>query len=173
MIDRNQLTQTQLAIVDECDRLALLLIEKNRQYGNSALEPIRVFSKAGPLAQLDVRMDDKLSRIVSGQLDDNEDPEMDLAGYLILKSVARKRAKAPDKDSLTGAAAENSYLDKLRALRNGREGSSGYVVPPVDDGDDDPAVVHVVPDRSSRTTLPEACLGRCAGGDKRFSGLAV
>ena len=161
MIDRNQLTQTQLAIVDECDRLALMLIEKNRQYGNSALEPIRVFSKAGPLAQLDVRMDDKLSRIVSGQLDDNEDSEMDLAGYLILKSVARKRAGAVDKDSLT--TAPNSYLEKLHALRHGREGSVGYVVPPVQDGDDDPAVVHVVPDRSSRTTLPEACLGALCG----------
>ena len=30
---------------------------------------------------------------------------------------------------------------------------AGYSVPPLDDGDDDPAVVHVVPDRTSRATL--------------------
>ena len=33
--------------------------------------------------------------------------------------------------------------------------SSGYSVPPLDDGDDDPAVVHIVPDRTSRATQPE------------------
>lgn len=37
-----------------------------------------------------------------------------------------------------------------------------YTIPPVQDGDDDPAV-HVVMDRSSRSTLPEACLGALCG----------
>ena len=30
-----------------------------------------------------------------------------------------------------------------------------YTVPPLQDGDDDPAVVHIVPDRTSRATQPE------------------
>lgn len=40
-----------------------------------------------------------------------------------------------------------------------------YTIPPIQDGDDDPAV-HIVPDKSSRSTLPPGCLGRlCGRGD--------
>ena len=150
-------------IKQECDDLCALLLDKNRRYGNSALEPIRVFSRAGVLEQLNVRMDDKLSRIVSGQEDDDEDAERDLAGYLILKSIARKLAAA-GKDAAPVARAVNSYLERLRALRHGREGSSDYAAPPfpVESGDD-PMVVHLVPDRSSRSTLPDECLGALCG----------
>lgn len=66
------------------------LLDKNRKYGNSALEPMRVFSRSGPTEQLDVRIDDKLSRIRSRQDDDDEDAEEDLLGYLLLKRVARR-----------------------------------------------------------------------------------
>jgi hypothetical protein len=66
-----------------------MLLEKNRKYGNSALEPIRVFSKAEPLEQIAVRMDDKLSRIKSAQGDDLEDAKLDLIGYLILEAIAK------------------------------------------------------------------------------------
>ena len=41
-----------------------------------------------------------------------------------------------------------------------------YTVPPLQDGDDDPVVVHIVPDKTSRSTLPSGCLGRlCGRGD--------
>jgi hypothetical protein len=41
-----------------------------------------------------------------------------------------------------------------------------YTIPPLDDGDDDPAVVHIVLDKTSRATLPSGCLGRlCGRGD--------
>jgi len=66
-----------------------MLLDKNRKYGNSALEPIRVFSKANPLEQIAVRMDDKLSRIKSAQNDDLEDAKLDLIGYLILEMIAK------------------------------------------------------------------------------------
>lgn len=66
------------------------LLDKNRKYGNSALEPMRVFSRSGPVEQLDVRIDDKLSRIRSRQDDDDEDAEEDLLGYLLLKRVAKR-----------------------------------------------------------------------------------
>lgn len=69
------------------------LIKKNRKYGNSALEPIRVFSKSATDEQLNVRMDDKLSRIKNRQHDEDEEPEFDLAGYLILKEVWRRYYK--------------------------------------------------------------------------------
>ena len=46
-------------ILDECLGIAEMLIEKNRAYGNSALQPVRVFSKASSEEQLLVRIDDK------------------------------------------------------------------------------------------------------------------
>lgn len=87
-----QFTEAQQAIVDVCDRLKDFLIEKNRKYGNSALEPVRVFSKASPEEQILVRMDDKLSRIRNRQNDDDEDPFLDLVGYLVLY-LAQKELK--------------------------------------------------------------------------------
>lgn len=66
-----------------------MLLDKNRKYGNSALEPMRVFSKAAPLEQIAVRMDDKLSRIKSAQGDDLEDAKLDLVGYLVLEAIAK------------------------------------------------------------------------------------
>ena len=79
-----QLTEAQQAIAEVCDKIKESLIEKNRKYGNSALDPIRVFSKATPEEQILVRMDDKLSRIKNRQNDDDEDPFLDLVGYLVL-----------------------------------------------------------------------------------------
>lgn len=74
----------------ECDAVKSLLLEKNRKYGNSALEPARIFSKASPVEQIFVRIDDKLTRIKNSQPDEDEDVVQDLIGYLILLRVARK-----------------------------------------------------------------------------------
>ena len=65
-----------------------LLKSKNKAYGNSALDPIRVFSKADPVEQLNVRIDDKLSRIMRGT-DSGEDTELDLIGYLVIRRIAK------------------------------------------------------------------------------------
>lgn len=64
------------------------LLAKNAAYGNSALEPCRAFSRADPLEQLNVRIDDKISRLQSGQ-PDNEDAAWDLLGYLVLREIAK------------------------------------------------------------------------------------
>jgi hypothetical protein len=85
-------TGTQAEIRAVCAELADMLCDKNRKYGNSALDPVRIFSKCDTLEQINVRIDDKLSRILSGQDDDTEEPEFDLAGYLILKRVKRRLA---------------------------------------------------------------------------------
>ena len=62
-----------------------MLEKKNADYGDSALKPIRVFSKQGPEEQLLVRMDDKISRIKSrGAKHYKEDTVVDLLGYLVL-----------------------------------------------------------------------------------------
>lgn len=78
-----------VAIIDVCLGLAELLLEKNRKYGNSALNPVRVFSKASATEQIRVRLDDKLSRLQSMQADDDEDVILDLMGYLVLLRIAQ------------------------------------------------------------------------------------
>ncbi|RCX32069.1 hypothetical protein [Thioalbus denitrificans] len=83
-------TLVQRLIREECDALCAMLLEKNRKYGNSALEPVRIFSRANPMEQLAVRLDDKLSRIRSGQPDEDEDVDGDIAGYLVLRKVMRR-----------------------------------------------------------------------------------
>ena len=68
-----------------------LLILKNNNYGDSALSPIRVFSKTNSLEGLMIRIDDKLSRIQTvGITDETEDTVKDLVGYLILLMIARE-----------------------------------------------------------------------------------
>lgn len=80
-------------IVSVCDGIKEMLLDKNRKYGNSALEPVRVFSKADPIEQIKVRMDDKLSRIRNQQSDEDEDVWRDLAGYIVLLIVAKENEK--------------------------------------------------------------------------------
>lgn len=67
--------------------VADMLVAKNKAYGNSALEPLRCFSKASSKEAILVRIDDKLSRIMRGQ-DIGEDTVMDLIGYLVLLRLA-------------------------------------------------------------------------------------
>jgi len=80
---------TAQAIEQTCDSIKAMLLEKNRKYGDSALNPIRVFSKASADEQILVRMDDKLNRIKNRQDDEDEDVIGDLIGYLILYKIAR------------------------------------------------------------------------------------
>ena len=75
-------------IAAECEAVSKMLQEKNAAYGNSAIEPIRVFSKASPVEQLLVRADDKLARIRNQTTD--EDAVADLIGYLILLRIAQR-----------------------------------------------------------------------------------
>lgn len=92
-LQHDDLSRTQLEIVQECDAIRSMLLGKNRRYGDSALNPARIFSQADPVEQIRVRIDDKLSRIMSGQSDDTEDAELDLIGYLVLLRIARRRAR--------------------------------------------------------------------------------
>ena len=43
---KKQMTDTQEQIVNLCDEIKEMLLEKNRKYGDSALNPVRIFSKA-------------------------------------------------------------------------------------------------------------------------------
>jgi hypothetical protein len=68
-----------------------MLIAKNRAYGDSALEPVRVFSKAETVEQLYVRIDDKLSRVKRGHEYPGDDTISDLIGYLVLLLIAKEK----------------------------------------------------------------------------------
>jgi hypothetical protein len=83
------MNDSQKAIEEECDALKRMLLEKNRAYGDSALRPLRVFSRASSVEQILVRLDDKLSRLARGSAA-GEDVELDLMGYLVLLRVARR-----------------------------------------------------------------------------------
>jgi hypothetical protein len=76
-----------------------LLIEKNLKYGNSALEPLGVFSQLSAKEGLLVRIDDKLKRIKNGTLDrDDEDVINDLIGYLVLLKIETNSNPKPTSD---------------------------------------------------------------------------
>jgi hypothetical protein len=82
----------------KCLALAELLKAKNARYGDSALTPIRIASRASDDAGIRVRIDDKLSRIKNDP--DNKDTWSDLAGYIILLFIANGwEITVPEDDS--------------------------------------------------------------------------
>jgi hypothetical protein len=86
---------TQNDIVKVCTEISLMLQDKNFAYGDSALDPVRIFSKANPTEQLLVRIDDKLSRFARGKKYPGDNDIDDLIGYLVLLKIAKeKNAKA-------------------------------------------------------------------------------
>jgi len=69
-----------------------LLKEKNAAYGNTALNPLGIFSKLGASEAIKARIDDKLARIANkGLNDDTEDTARDLVGYLLLLLMSLER----------------------------------------------------------------------------------
>jgi len=97
----NQIAQTQADIAAVCNEIKELLLEKNRRYGDAALNPVRIFSKADSVSQLQVRMDDKLSRIRTSDPEDTEDAYLDLLGYLVLFRVAKMQQRRVDNFVIT------------------------------------------------------------------------
>lgn len=77
------------AIAEECDAIKAMLLEKNAAYGDSAIRPVRIMSKASATEQILVRIDDKLSRIARGSAA-GEDVILDLIGYLVLLRIAQR-----------------------------------------------------------------------------------
>lgn len=85
-----------------CDEIKGFLLEKNLAYGNSAAEPVRIFSRVDAVEQLNVRIDDKLSRVARGSEYQGDDTELDLIGYLILKRAVKRKLAVKSVD-LNGA----------------------------------------------------------------------
>jgi len=83
--------QTENKITEIMRGIEEMLIAKNRAYGDSALDPVRVFSKQDNIEQLYVRIDDKLSRVQRGHEYPGDDTIFDLVGYLVLLLIAKER----------------------------------------------------------------------------------
>jgi len=73
----------------KCQEVEDLLIQKNDAYGDSALNPVGIFSSLKASEAIRIRLDDKLKRIANvGLNDETEDTLMDCAGYMVLLMIA-------------------------------------------------------------------------------------
>ena len=94
--------------------IVMLLIEKNKAYGDTANHPPQIFSKLSAREGILARIDDKLSRIKKLGFDNptqSEDTLKDLIGYLILLKVQIVKEENKIKDKLT-----KSKNEKLKDL---------------------------------------------------------
>lgn len=84
------------------------LIEKNKRYGNAALEPINVFYKGDATTSILIRLDDKYSRVLNSDIIRLNDL-YDILGYLFLLSIS---CKYFDSDS------KNDFAKKVAVIQN-------------------------------------------------------
>lgn len=78
------------AIIEACDDIKMFLLEKNRCYGNSALEPQNLLVNLSAKTRLLVRIEDKINRLIKGSEYQGDDTLYDLAGYVILLKACEK-----------------------------------------------------------------------------------
>lgn len=72
-----------------------VLIEKNRKYGNAALEPIGLFYKGNSTTSITIRIDDKISRVRNAdELRKND--MFDLLGYSLLLGISQNYWNIPE-----------------------------------------------------------------------------
>ena len=82
---------TQYQIKKEMEQVLRLLLKKNKQYGDSATKPAKIFSKLGAKESICCRIDDKIMRIGNKGINENTlDTIDDLIGYFILLKIAIK-----------------------------------------------------------------------------------
>jgi hypothetical protein len=85
--------ETQDKIRKTVKEVSDLLIQKNKQYGDSAMNPTRIFAKGSAEDLIRVRIDDKLNRLLQGDnsIERDEDVILDLIGYLVLLLIAIRK----------------------------------------------------------------------------------
>lgn len=93
------MTDSRKKIHDACRQMERFLLAKNEKYNSSIFEPVRIFTPkdASPEILIQARLDDKISRLVRGTVD-NEDTILDLAGYLVLLLALRGFGQSHDDD---------------------------------------------------------------------------
>jgi len=80
---------TQYRIKKMMEEVTRLLLTKNKQYGDSATKPAKIFSKLGAVESICCRIDDKIMRIGYKGINKNTlDTIDDLIGYFVLLKIA-------------------------------------------------------------------------------------
>lgn len=72
-----------------------VLIEKNRKYGNAALEPIGLFYKGDSTTSISIRIDDKISRVRNAE-ELRKNDMFDLLGYSLLLGISQNYWNIPE-----------------------------------------------------------------------------
>ena len=102
MCSHDMYMKVKTKITKACDNIKALLLSKNEKYGDSALQPLGVFSKLNSAEAIKARIDDKLSRIANTGLNDaTEDTLDDLIGYLLLLKIANGEQSRANSASIT------------------------------------------------------------------------
>lgn len=83
---------TQDKIKELYTALMEMQLEKNRNYGDAALSPMKVFTMVKPESSICVRLDDKLNRVRNADVLRKNDL-CDLVGYLILLLIEEGATK--------------------------------------------------------------------------------
>lgn len=91
----NNITDTQNKIIEITDAMKDLLLYKNKKYGDSAVNPKRIFYKGDATNSILIRLDDKLSRIMANE---NAKPRIndvaDIIGYCTLLLISMDVSKS-------------------------------------------------------------------------------
>lgn len=82
-------TDTQRKIIDVLDGMKQLLLYKNQKYGDSAINPKKVFYKGDSTNSILIRLDDKIGRVMSNPDDKPRVNDVaDIIGYCTLLLVS-------------------------------------------------------------------------------------
>lgn len=91
------ISQSQEDIIRIMDATKNLLLHKNEKYGDSALNPLGVFTDGDARVNLGARMEDKLMRLKEvGMTAESIDTLYDLQGYITLMIIAIERQEGLD-----------------------------------------------------------------------------
>lgn len=82
-------TDTQAKLIDVLDGMKNLLLYKNRKYGDSAINPKKVFYKGDSTNSILIRLDDKIGRVMSNPDDKPRVNDVaDIIGYCTLLLIS-------------------------------------------------------------------------------------
>lgn len=82
-------TDTQQKLIDVLDGMKNLLLYKNRKYGDSAINPKKIFYKGDTTNSILIRLDDKIGRVMSNTDDKPRVNDVaDIIGYCTLLLVS-------------------------------------------------------------------------------------
>ena len=84
-----KMSNTQMKLVDVLDGMKDLLLYKNKRYGDSAINPKKIFYKGDSTNSILIRLDDKIGRVMSNTDDKPRVNDIaDIIGYCTLLLVS-------------------------------------------------------------------------------------